>query len=119
MWKQRTIPCPWNSGKMASEVILLHHEQFKIPESLARFAVKQMMWTVVKKMLPSLRKFQEKRRLRCDKFSLDSQGYGSSTSTVLYDHKQSMLKIRKKHNFRRMAGVVLLSSIVIYSIRTQ
>lgn len=40
MWRSRSVECPWGSGRPACETLLLHHEQFKIPENLARFAVK-------------------------------------------------------------------------------
>lgn len=38
-WQSRAAECPWGSGKPATETVLLHHEDFKIPERLARFAV--------------------------------------------------------------------------------
>lgn len=34
MWRSRTVDCPWGSGRPAVETLLLHHEQFKIPENL-------------------------------------------------------------------------------------
>eukprot|EP00210_Caulerpa_lentillifera_P007288 g6967.t1 len=54
IWSCRNIPCPWGSEKTACEVILLHHEQFKIPEKLARFAAVRGMWGFVKNMGPAM-----------------------------------------------------------------
>ena len=46
--------------------MLLHHEQFKIPENLARFAVKAGMGGFVKKMGPAVVNFVANRRQRVD-----------------------------------------------------
>ena len=46
--------------------VLLHHEQFKIPENLARFAVKAGMGGFVKKMGPAVVNFVANRRQRVD-----------------------------------------------------
>lgn len=46
------------------ETILLHHEQFKIPENLSRFAVRHGMWGFVKKMNQSVPAFVAARRAR-------------------------------------------------------
>ncbi len=64
MWRSRTIPCPHGTGRPACETVLLHHEQFKIPENLARFAVRHGMTTFVKKMGPAVREFVADRRRR-------------------------------------------------------
>lgn len=66
MWRSRTVPCPRGSGRPACETVLLHHEQFKIPENLARFAVKAGMAGFVKKMGPAVSKFVVDRRATCD-----------------------------------------------------
>lgn len=63
MWRSRTVPCPRGSGRPACETVLLHHEQFKIPENLARFAVKAGMAGFVKKMGPAVAKFVTDRRI--------------------------------------------------------
>lgn len=63
MWRSRTVPCPRGSGRPACETVLLHHEQFKIPENLARFAVKAGMAGFVKKMGPAVAKFVTDRRV--------------------------------------------------------
>lgn len=36
MWRCRTIPCPHGSDRPACETVLLHHEDMKIPERLAK-----------------------------------------------------------------------------------
>jgi hypothetical protein len=77
MWRSRTVPCPWNSGAPACETVLLHHEQFKIPENLARFAVKHGMWPFVRKLSSETPKFIEARRKRCDPDKADAQAYGA------------------------------------------
>ncbi len=64
MWRSRTIPCPHGSGRPACETVLLHHEQFKIPENLARFAVRHGMTGFVKKMGPAVEEFVADRRKR-------------------------------------------------------
>ena len=64
MWRSRTIPCPHGTGRPACETVLLHHEQFKIPENLARFAVRAGMTGFVKKMGPAVKQFVEERRQR-------------------------------------------------------
>ena len=64
MWRSRTIPCPHGSGRPACETVLLHHEQFKIPENLARFAVRAGMTGFVKKLGPAVKLFVDERRQR-------------------------------------------------------
>ena len=64
MWRSRTIPCPHGSGRPACETVLLHHEQFKIPENLARFAVRHGMTRFVQKMGPAVQEFVAERRKR-------------------------------------------------------
>lgn len=45
MWRSRTVDCPWGSGRPAVETLLLHHEQFKIPENLVgRGRVNNLGW---------------------------------------------------------------------------
>lgn len=64
MWRSRTIPDPKGGDQPACETVLLHHEQFKIQESLARFAVKTGMNGFVKKMGPEVLSFVAERRQR-------------------------------------------------------
>lgn len=70
MWRSRTIPCPHGTGRPACETVLLHHEQFKIPENLARFAVRAGMTGFVKKLGPAVKQFVEERRQRVSPVSL-------------------------------------------------
>lgn len=66
MWRSRTIPDPTDPSRPACETVLLHHEQFKIPENLARFAVRHGMAGFVKKMAPAVKAFVAARRERVD-----------------------------------------------------
>eukprot|EP00891_Asterochloris_glomerata_P006672 jgi/Astpho2/6672/Aster-05029 len=76
MWRSRTIPDPKQPGRPACETVLLHYENFKIPENLARFAVKHGMSGFVKKMSAAVPEFVANRRLRVDKFSEDPDAHG-------------------------------------------
>lgn len=69
MWRSRTIPDPKDPSRPACETVLLHHEQFKIPENLSRFAVKHGMAGFVKKMAPAVEAFVAARRQRVDSVS--------------------------------------------------
>lgn len=64
MWRSRTIPDPKDASRPACETVLLHHEQFKIPEKLSRFAVRHGMAGFVKKMAPAVEAFVAARRER-------------------------------------------------------
>lgn len=78
MWRSRTVPDPWGADTPACETILLHHEQFKIPENLARFAVKHGMWSFVKKLASTVPTYVEARRKRgVGSEQQDSQAYGA------------------------------------------
>ncbi|KAK9785505.1 hypothetical protein WJX73_000678 [Symbiochloris irregularis] len=74
MWRCRTIPTP--SGRPACETILLHREDFKIPERLSRFAVQHGMAGFIKKVSAGVTGFVEQRRTRADMFAEDAQAYG-------------------------------------------
>jgi hypothetical protein len=63
-WRSRGVPCPWGSSQMACETVLLHHEQFKIPENLARFAVRHGMWGFVRSLGTKTAQFVAARRER-------------------------------------------------------
>ena len=63
----RTIPCPKGTDTPACETVLLHREDFKIPEKMARFAVRHGMAGFVKKMGAGVHPFVESRRERVDK----------------------------------------------------
>ena len=69
MWRSRTIPDPKDPSRPACETVLLHHEQFKIPERLSRFAVRHGMAGFVKKMAPAVKAFVTARRQRVDAVS--------------------------------------------------
>ena len=69
MWRSRTIPDPKDPSRPACETVLLHHEQFKIPERLSRFAVRHGMAGFVKKMAPAVKAFVAARRQRVDAVS--------------------------------------------------
>ena len=63
----RTIPSPKGGSKPACETVLLHREDFKIPEKMARFAVRHGMAGFVKKMGAGVQPFVEARRARVEK----------------------------------------------------
>lgn len=65
MWRSRTIPDPKGGTQPACETVLLHREDFKIPENMARFAVKHGMAGFVKKLGPEVKNFVAQRRQRC------------------------------------------------------
>lgn len=77
MWRARTVADPWGSDAPACETILLHHEQFKIPENLARFAVKHGMWGFVKKLASTVPLYVEARRKRVGMYDDDPDAYGA------------------------------------------
>eukprot|EP00882_Tetradesmus_deserticola_P000445 GHRQ01000489.1.p1 GENE.GHRQ01000489.1~~GHRQ01000489.1.p1 ORF type:complete len:484 (+),score=163.37 GHRQ01000489.1:1183-2634(+) len=77
MWRSRTVADPWGSDSPACETILLHHEQFKIGEGLARFAVKHGMWGFVKKLASTVPLYVEARRKRVDPNQQDPEAYGA------------------------------------------
>jgi len=77
MWGIRDVECPWGSGQPACETILLHHEQFKIPENLSRFAVRHGMWGFVRNLSTKLPTHVAMRRQRCGPHESDPSAYGS------------------------------------------
>ena len=76
MWSCEDIPCPWSSSLPTCRIKLLHHEQMKIPENLARFAIKQGMWGLVRKIAPAFAVFVAERRARVDPNAMDPCAYG-------------------------------------------
>ncbi|KAG1674600.1 hypothetical protein FOA52_001849 [Chlamydomonas sp. UWO 241] len=76
MWRSRDIECPWGSGRPAAETTLLHHEQLKVPENLARFAVRHGMWGFVKKFASEAPRFVAARRARVPPHTADPNAYG-------------------------------------------
>jgi hypothetical protein len=77
MWRSRTVADPWGADSPACETVLLHHEQFKIPENLARFAVKHGMWSFVRKLASTVPVYVEARRKRVAPTEDDPQAYGA------------------------------------------
>jgi hypothetical protein len=78
MWRSRTVADPWGADTPACETVLLHHEQFKIPENLARFAVKHGMWGFVKKLASTVPVYVDARRKRgVAPTDDDAQAYGA------------------------------------------
>lgn len=77
MWRSRDVPDPWGADTPACETVLLHHEQFKIPENLARFAVKHGMWGFVKKLASTVPLYVEARRKRVGMYDEDPDAYGA------------------------------------------
>lgn len=95
MWRSRTIECPWGSGKPAVETLLLHHEQFKIPENLARFAVRHGMWGFVRNMTQAVPSFVAERRSRgVPSSSADPSAYGAG-------HQPNPPEERRRHQHQR------------------
>lgn len=94
MWRSRNIPCPWGTEHSACETLLLHHEQFKIPEKLARFAVRHGMWPFIRTLASVVPAFVEARRLRCTSSEADASAYGSG---VAPDPPMMMLKRETSH----------------------
>ncbi|KIZ04898.1 hypothetical protein MNEG_3055 [Monoraphidium neglectum] len=76
-WRSVAVDCPWGSGKPATQTTLLHHEQFKIPERLARFAVTHGMWGFVRKLSSTVPQYAEARRRRCHPLKEDADAYGA------------------------------------------
>lgn len=77
MFKCRTVPCPWGSGKPACECVLLHMENMKVPERLAKVAIRFGMLGYVTQMSAALQDFVRERRSRCSPYASDPLAYGS------------------------------------------
>lgn len=76
MWRSRTVKCPWGSDRPACETLLFHHEQLKIMENLARFAVRHGMWGFVKTLSEGTPEYAARRRQRVSSFEADPMAYG-------------------------------------------
>lgn len=62
-WCIRAVESSSGNGQLtASEVIFFHSEDMGIPRDIAKFGVRQGMWSCVKKMEPGLRKYQALRK---------------------------------------------------------
>ncbi|KAI3429771.1 hypothetical protein D9Q98_010084 [Chlorella vulgaris] len=75
-WRSRSVPCPHGSGRPAVETTLLHFEDFRINERLARFAVRHGMAGFVKGMVPAVEAFVAERRQRVQPFAEDPSSFG-------------------------------------------
>lgn len=76
MWRCRAVACPFGSDAPACETLLLHHEDFQIPENLARFAVRAGMGGFIKKMVPAVEPFVAARRQRLLPHERDAYAFG-------------------------------------------
>lgn len=57
-WRIRTVP--GNDGQLsASECVLIHHEEMGIQQDMARWAIRQGMWGVIKNLVKGYYKFHE------------------------------------------------------------
>jgi len=125
MWYTKSIPCPWGTDRKACEVVLLHHEQFKIPERLSRFTVCKGMWGFVKKMGKSMREFTAERRQRCDQDEPDMQAYGSSLAADIQSEgsrESTDSSASRKRGFRlfrtiRKAAVAGIVTTMVFVIK--
>jgi hypothetical protein len=77
MWHSRTVPDPWGADTPACETTLLHMEAFKIPERLARFAVRHGMWGFVRKLASTVPQYVAARRKRAGPHDVDPTAYGA------------------------------------------
>ncbi|KAG2425372.1 hypothetical protein HXX76_013786 [Chlamydomonas incerta] len=77
MWRCRTVACPWGGSRPAVEVVLLHSEDMRIPERLARMAIAMGMTKFVSTMAAAVPGFVAERRGRgMAPTQLDPQAYG-------------------------------------------
>lgn len=56
-WRIRPVASRNGHGKTAVETILIHYEEMRIQHDVARFAVRQGMWGVVKNLIKGYRQF--------------------------------------------------------------
>lgn len=63
-WRCRAVPDPWGGPHPAAEVVLLHTEDIKIPEYLARTAIGLGMKQFIKDLADGLARFKYARRAR-------------------------------------------------------
>eukprot|EP00775_Hariotina_reticulata_P006116 gene6116-6355_t len=89
-WRCRTIPSPWpaygdSPSPPACELVLFHHDELKVPEYLARMAIKVGMWRFVRSMVDAAGVWLEQRRsARCiDPFHDDPQAACRQTAPPL------------------------------------
>jgi hypothetical protein len=77
MWHSRTVADPWGGEAPACETTLLHMEAFKIPERLARFAVRHGMWGFLRKLASTVPQYVAARRKRVGPHEADPAAYGA------------------------------------------
>ncbi|KAF8071088.1 tagC [Scenedesmus sp. PABB004] len=76
-WRCRTVTSPWGGGAApgalpACELVLLHHDELRIKESLARLAIRMGMWRFVQGMVEATGPWLAARRERgVDPFAED------------------------------------------------
>lgn len=117
MWRARTVRSPWGGADIACETTLLHHEEVKIPENLAKFAISCGMWSFVKKMATATRSFIEDRRTHTAAQEADPAAYSRRApdteppapsevdAEVLSQHRRAMMD-------RTLSGVTVATSAV-------
>ncbi|GBF97838.1 hypothetical protein Rsub_11188 [Raphidocelis subcapitata] len=79
MWRCRTVPSPWPAppgaagpAPPACETVLLHHDNMKVPESLARVAIRTGMWKFLRSMVAATKPWAAARRARASPFEPDA-----------------------------------------------
>jgi hypothetical protein len=122
IWRCRTVPCPWGSAAPACETTLLHHEQFKIHEHLARFAVRHGMWGFVRCMADHVPQFVAGRRQRCAPSGQDPAAYGAGCapnppepaggSSAAADAAAAASEVREVREVRALASPGSSASLV-------
>lgn len=118
MWLTRNICNPKDPSKKACEIVLLHHEQFGIPERLARFVAPRGMNAFCRKMAPFIKEFKIERRKRCCPNEPDSKAYGADfvsfdTSEERGNQRDVQRKFRPLKAIRHAAVAGLLGTVVL------
>lgn len=101
----------------------------KIPEHLARFAIKQGMWGLVRKIAPSFAQFAAERRARVDPNEIDPLAYGSdgnaenmyavprSSTGGVSEVSRGITTYGNKRRLRKLASMVVLASGVVLAMK--
>jgi hypothetical protein len=115
------------ADKPATRTVLLHMEDFKIPENLSRFAVKCGMWGFIKQMAPHMTRFINERRDRGvhpdkrDPFAFGAPsatseatpGTTSSTARVHHSMSDGSLGSQRRSTLRKVASAVVAGSMLL------
>ncbi|KAI8475452.1 MAG: hypothetical protein J3K34DRAFT_483100 [Monoraphidium minutum] len=77
MWACHTVPSPWPAAdggapEPACLTLLLHHDNMRVPESLARVAIRTGMWKFLRAMVAAMRPWVAARRARAAPFEDDA-----------------------------------------------